>query len=118
MRFWKPSDTGYTQYVTEDEKVYARHFTDHSIASAVLERNKQLQRNPGAVKTTSFGKLELDIPLTHMPVLDRFYPGIADPAHPDHKYQLRRFMASPVSAPYRLQEHKRKAQGAGHIWVK
>ena len=33
--------------------------------------------------------------------------GIANPAHPDHKWQLRRFMKSPASDPYRLQERKR-----------
>ena len=117
-RFYRQTDVGYVEHVLEDDKVHARHVVDHSIARAVMERNKELQKNPGAVKTTSFGKLELDIPLTHMPMLDRFYPGLADPGHPDHKYQLRRFMASPASAPYRLQEHKPTRQGAGHIWVK
>lgn len=72
-----------------------------------MERNNELRKNPGAVKTTSFGKLELDIPISHMPMLDKFYPGIADPAHPDHKWQLRAFMGSPASAPYRLQDRKR-----------
>ena len=114
-RFLKQTDTGVAEYITEDEKVYARHHTDHRIANRVMQRNRELQRNPGAVKTTSFGKLELDIPLSHMPMLDKFFPGLADPGHPDHKWQLRAFMASPASAPYRLQEQKRGVNRGTHI---
>ncbi len=105
--FYKPTDTGVTQIIAEDDKLYARHFVDERIAHNVMKRNAELRRTPGAVKTTSFGKLELDIPLAHMPMLDALYPGIADPAHPDHKYQLRKFMGSPASDPYRVQEMKK-----------
>ena len=76
-------------------------------ANVIMDRNRELRKAEGAVKTTTFGKLELDIPLAHMPMLNKFFPGIADPAHPDHKWQLRKFMASPASDPYRLQERKR-----------
>lgn len=114
-RLYRPTDTGVSEYVLEDRKLHGRHHVDHAKANAVLERNKQLRANQGAVKTTSFGKLELDIPLRDMAVIDKFYPGIADPAHPDHRYQLRRFMASPASDPYRLQERKKGVNRGTHI---
>jgi hypothetical protein len=116
-RFYKQTDTGVTEFVAEDEKVYARHHTDHARANRVMARNRELQRNQGAIRTTSFGKLELDIPLTHLKMLDQFFPGIADPAHPDHKWQLRKFMKSPVSDPYRLQERKRGVNRGTHIKI-
>lgn len=115
-RFYKRTDTGVVEYVAEDEKVHARHIIDRNIAIDTLKRNKLLRENNG-IRTTSFGKLELDIPLAHMPMLNKFYPGLADPAHPDHKWQLRRFMASPVSAPYRLQEQKKGVNRGTHIQV-
>jgi hypothetical protein len=80
----------------------------------ILERNAELRKNSGAVKTTSFGKLELDIPLCDMPFLDSMYPGLADPSHPDHKWQLRKFMKSPASAPYRIQESTARRTKWGH----
>lgn len=114
-RFYKQTDTGHTEFVAEDDKIHARHVVDTRIADTVMARNKELQRNPGAVRTTSFGKLELDIPLAHMPMLNRLYRGIADPGHPDHKYQLRKFMKSPASDPYRVQEQKRGVNRGSYI---
>lgn len=93
-------------YVIEDEKVHRR--LTSPLRNKIMERNAELRKNPGAVKTTTFGKLELDIPLCDMPMLDSLYPGIADPSHPDHKYQLRKFMKEPASDPYRLQETTRR----------
>ena len=84
----------------------------------ILDRNAELRKARGAVKTTSFGKLALDIPFADLQVLDKFYPGIANTGPPDHKYQLRRFMASPAADPYRVEDVRRQQQGAGHIWVK
>ena len=45
-----------------------------------------------------------DIPLDHLPMLDKFFPGLADPSHPDHRWQLRAFMRSPASAPYKVEQ--------------
>ena len=114
-RFTKQTDTGYIEYVAEDEKVYARPMIDTNIRRAVLARNKELQKNAGAVKTTSFGKLELDIPLTDVPAINSLFPGALDSTHPDHKFALKAFMASAASAPYRLQEKKRGVNRGTHI---
>lgn len=114
-RFRKQTDTGYIDYAVEDEVVYARPMIDTNIRAAVLARNAELRRNEGAVKTTSFGKLELDIPLVDMPMLNNLFPGMADPADPRHKTALRAFMRSPASVPYRLQEQKRGVNRGTHI---
>lgn len=113
----KQTDTGYAEYRFEDEKVFAAHFTDTNIRNAVLQRNKELRKNPGAVKTTSFGKLELDIPLQDMAMLNKLFPGMANPADPGHKLALRAFMRSPASTPYRLQEQKRGVNRGSHITI-
>jgi hypothetical protein len=114
-KFYIPGGGVTGEYHIDGDKVHRRLISP--VADKVMERNKELRRNPGAVRTTSFGKLELDIPLAHMPMLDKYFPGIANPAHPDHKWQLRRFMKSPVSAPYRLQEQKRGVNRGAYIKV-
>ena len=75
---------------------------------AILERNKEIRRNPGAIRTTSFGKLELDIPIPDWKALCSVFPALADNKHPDHKMTLRKFMASSLSDPYRLQDRKKR----------
>jgi len=93
------------EYVIDGEKVHRRLIDPNR--NKIMDRNQELRKSAGAVKTTSFGKLELDIPLADMPMLESFYPGISNPSHPDHRWQLRRFMKSPASDPYRLQERKK-----------
>ena len=114
-RWVRPTERGYKEYISEDERVYARHMIDPNISRAVKQRNAELRKTEGAVKTTSFGKLELDIPIQDLYMLDKYFPGLANPRHPDHKWQLRKFMKSPASAPYRLQDQRRA--NAGHIHV-
>jgi len=100
------------EYIIEGGTVHRR--VTGALSPAIMARNAELRRNPGAIRTTSFGKLELDIPLDHLPMLDKFFPGLGKPGHPDHKYQLRRFMRSPVSAPYRVQEQKKGVNRGTH----
>jgi hypothetical protein len=76
--------------------------------TAILERNKELRRNQGAVRTTSFGKLELDIPIPDWKALCSVFPALGDNTHPDHKKTLRKFMASDLSAPYKVNERNKK----------
>ena len=93
------------EYHIDGDKVHRRLISP--VRDKILGRNQELRKNDGAVKTTSFGKLELDIPICDIPMINGLYPGAMDPGHPDHKYQLRAFMKSPASEPYRLQERKR-----------
>ena len=113
-RFTMNAGSGITaEIVLEDGMAYRRLHSD--LTPKIMKRNAELRRNPGAVKTTTFGKLELDIPLDHMPVIDRFFPGIANPSHPDHRYQMRRFLKSHASDPYRVQERKKGVNRGPHI---
>ena len=104
-KFYIPQDAGLREIILDNGKAHAR--TVGGPPDAIMRRNQELRKNDGAVKTTSFGKLELDIPLSHMPMLNKFFPELSNPSHPDHKFALRAFMKSPASAPYRLQEHKK-----------
>ena len=97
---------GYQTHVEIENGIAKSHSTQHD-RSAILERNAELRKNDGAVRTWDFGKLELDIPITDFKVLAKLYPGLDDPRHPDHKYQMRKFLKSPASAPYRVIEQKR-----------
>lgn len=110
---------GYQAVVEWDsqERTFKSH-REQPNRNAIMQRNQELRKARGAVKTTSFGKLALDIPLADMQVLDKFYPGIANTGHPDHKWQLRRFLASPASDPYRVEDFRRQAKNLGHIMVK
>jgi hypothetical protein len=81
--------------------------------AAILKQNRELRKSPDAVRTTSFGKLELDIPITDWKVLGKFFPGLDDPSHPDHKWQMRRFLKSPASDPYRIVERKKGVNKRG-----
>lgn len=92
----------------------AHHRVVQANRDAIMDRNRELRKTRDAVKTTTFGKLEFDIPLQDMAFLDSQFPGLANPGHPDHRWQLRRFMASPVSAPYRITE-SRRGPNSGHI---
>ena len=74
---------------------------------AILKKNHELRKNDGAIKTTTFGKLELDIPITDWKVLGKLFPGLDQPGHPDHKWQMRRFLKSPASDPYRMIARKK-----------
>jgi hypothetical protein len=75
--------------------------------TAILKQNEELRKSPGAIRTMDWGKLELDIPITDWIALGKMYPGLTDPAHPDHKAQMALFLKSPASDIYRVQERKR-----------
>ena len=95
-----------------------RHLKSHREQrnrGAILDRNREL-RKTDAIRKTDGVRLALDIPMADMQMLDRFFPGIANTGHPDHKWQMRRFLKSPASAPYRVTEGVKT--NASHIWVK
>jgi hypothetical protein len=101
-------DRGTHQTHFEIDRGVIKSHSTQADRNARLDRNNELRKNPGAVRDTSFGRLELDIPVTDFKVLAKFYPGIDNPAHPDHKYQLRKFLKSPAADPYRVTERKRR----------
>jgi hypothetical protein len=92
-------------FVLEGGKVF-RRLTSPS-RNAILERNHEIRKSADAVKTTSFGKLEYDIPICDIPALNHLFPHLFDWGHPEQKWAKKAFARSPASAPYRLQERKR-----------
>jgi hypothetical protein len=73
-----------------------------NIRTAILERNRETQRNPGAVKDLSFGRWALSIPeLDHIHLVAK-YPDLQSHHGPTKQAALAKFMASSESAPYRV----------------
>ena len=105
-KFQIPGENGCTlEFHMDGDKVHRRILQPN--AKQILKRNQELRKSEGAVKTTSFGKLELDVPVSHIPAINDAFPGAFDPTHPDHKFALRKFMKYRMSDMYRMQERKR-----------
>lgn len=114
----KVLDRGEYQVVVEREGDTLKSHRVQSNADAILSQNAELRKSRGAIRNMDGMRLALDIPVSHMPVLNRFFPGISDPGHPDYKWQMKRFLKSPASDPYRVEEFRRKQANAGQIWVR
>jgi hypothetical protein len=107
---------GYINEIRIDEHGVAHHRRLQPNRKAILEQNAELRKNKGAIRNVDGMRLAADIPLADIQMLDKFFPGIANPGHPDYKYQMRRFLQSPASAPYKVEAGSRT--NAGHIQVK
>lgn len=107
---------GYVNEIRFDSDGKAYHRRLQGNRQAIMERNAELRKNKGAIRNMEGMRLAADIPYTDIQMLDKFFPGIANPGHPDYKYQMRRFLNSPASAPYRVEQGSKT--NAGHIWVK
>lgn len=94
-------------------KVHRRILSPHR--QAVLKQNAELRKNRGALRSLSFGGLALDVPTSDIPMIERFFPGAMNAAHPDHKWMLRAFMRSPASIPYRVHDKPRGVSNAAYI---
>lgn len=103
---WRNRHGYKTKLTFQDGEVYSERWQPDR--DKILKRNRELQKNKGAVATWDFGRLALDIPHTDWPAICHFFPGIDDPNHPDHKWQMRKFLGSPASDPYRVEERKRR----------
>lgn len=89
-------------YSQSEQRVHSRLVMSTDIRSAILERNKELRRNPGAVNDLSFGRLALSIPELDYWHLRKKYPEMFDGDKETRQRALARFCASPESAPYKV----------------
>ncbi len=109
MLRWTDSDGEIdAEFVIEDGKIYRRMRTKN--AQGVLQRNKELQRNPGAIKPLDWAGVELTIPTAEYHKLIERYPDLNSP---DGEIQTRawlKVMGHPASDRWRQKERKR--QGA------
>ena len=101
------------EYHIEDGQAHRR--LHQANRAAILDFNREMRKNAGAVKTTSFGKMEFNIPISDFPFLGSVFPGLNDPNSPEHRWAWNCFKRSPLSVPYRLQEQKRGVNRGTHI---
>ncbi len=90
------------QFKVEDEKLY--RIRTQPTESAILEHNKQLRLNPGAVNDLSYGRLVADIPdIVYIQALkDGFQFN-----HPDKhiaRAEKRRFLKTPIGKACMVQD--------------
>ena len=83
-------------------RLHSRLVMSTNIRGAILERNKELRRNPDALKDLSFGRLALSIPELDYWHLRKKYPDMFIGPAVDRQRALARFCASPESAPYKV----------------
>ena len=108
---------GEYQVVLDQQGSVIKSHRVQSNRRAILDQNAELRKQQGAIKRTDGLRLALDIPISDMPMLEKFWPGISNPGHPNYKWAMRDFLKSPASAPYRVSDEKR-GPNAGRIIVK
>jgi len=84
------------------DTLHSRLVMSTNIRSAILERNQELRRNPGALQDLSFGRLALSIPELDYWHLRKKYPDMFEGDAETRQRALARFCASPESAPYKV----------------
>ena len=89
--------------VPHEGKLYSRLVMSTSIRNAILERNQELQRNPGSLRDLQHGRWALSIPELDHHYLVKKYPDLASNDRAVKDRALAKFMASPESAPYKVQ---------------
>jgi hypothetical protein len=77
------------------------------LRSFILERNKELQKQPDVISDMTFGGLELIIPLDDLHALWRKYPELNCPEAETKTKAWRRFFASSEADPYRVRPRRR-----------
>lgn len=88
--------------VPHEGKLYSRLTMSTNIRTAILERNQDLQRNPGALNDLSFGRWALSIPELDHYYLVKKYPDLQSHDKTVKAAALAKFMASTESAPYKV----------------
>ena len=85
-----------------ESKLRSRLVMSTSIRAAILERNQELRRNPGALQEPEWARWTLSIPALDWEHLKKKYPDLAQPAGDIKDAALAKFMASPESEPYKV----------------
>ena len=72
----------------------------------ILNRNKELRKNPGAIKDLSFGRMVGSIPLNDWEMLCRKYPALTRGDSKQMQAQLMKILNSEEGKKYLVQEKK------------
>ena len=86
--------------VPHEGKLYSRLVMDTSIRNAILERNAELKKNPGAVNDLSFGRLTMSMPELDWEHWKKVYPDLASQDASIMNAALAKFMRTSEAAPY------------------
>ena len=87
--------------VPHEDKLYSRLVMSTDIRNAILERNKDLQRED-VLRDLTFGRWALSIPELDHRYLVKKYPELQAHDRATRDKALARFMASSESAPYKV----------------
>jgi len=87
--------------VPHEDRVY-RNLTQPT-RNIILNRNKELRKNPGAIRDLSFGRQALSIPLADYEILKRKYPVLVNGSNAEKMKFYHKFIKSTESIPYRVQ---------------
>lgn len=107
-RWFKEENGTMGEFVSENGKIHKRTFNPQRTAQ--LEQNKQV-RQGGGTRMMDWGKMICDIPEGDLPMLRHFF-GIALFNNEYDKFERKaareKFLKSPASDPYRVEERKRR----------
>jgi len=87
--------------VPHEDRVY-RKLTQPT-RNLILNRNKELRKNPGSIRDLSFGRQHLSIPLEDYEILKRKYPVLVRGSNAEKTKFYKKFILSTESIPYRVQ---------------
>ena len=76
----------------------------------ILDRNRELRKNPGALRELTFAGLELNIPVLHYERLTAKYPDLHSLSAETRTRAWRKFMGSSEADPYRVRDRKKARQ--------
>ena len=105
---WKSEQNGvFAEFIMEDGVLHKRLF--NPMRNAILENNQQA-RNHDSTRMMDWGKMICDIPVCDLPVLRKLFGDALfndKYGKEDRKTAREKFLKSPASDPYRVEERKR-----------
>lgn len=107
----------FSQTIIDDDLVAHTRVVQKS-APAILAMMNELRKSKGAIRSLSFGRWELSIPMDHYQMLLKQIPALSsiDPA--ESELAWRAFMQSSASGRYRMTEKKRGVHANPKIQIK
>lgn len=91
------------RFVPHEDKLYSRLSMSTNIRAAIMDRNAELRKNPGAINDLSFGRLAISMPELDYWQLVKRKPELQAPDKQTRDAAWAKWMASAESAPYKVQ---------------
>jgi hypothetical protein len=107
-RYWKESDGVLAgDFAIEDGKVHRRLSSPQR--EGILKENMTLQNDPGALRPLESMGCELRIPEPDYYMLIELFPELNSPDGETQTRAWQRFLANPISDPYRVHARRKKS---------